>query len=58
MKPRPRFMQATPVVPLPIKGSNTTPAGLTLACVEIRPDYFEIACQRIDNAQRQERLFA
>jgi len=26
--------------------------------IEIEPTYFEIACQRVDNAYRQERLFA
>ena len=26
--------------------------------VEIEPKYFDIACERIENAQRQERLFA
>ena len=26
--------------------------------IEIEPRYFDIACERIENAQRQERLFA
>ena len=26
--------------------------------IEIEPKYFDIACERIENAQRQERLFA
>jgi len=30
----------------------------TFIGIEIEPKYFDIACQRIENAQRQERLFA
>jgi site-specific DNA-methyltransferase (adenine-specific) len=26
--------------------------------IELEPKYFEIACERITNAQRQERMFA
>ena len=47
----------------PFMGSGTT----GVACmkmnrkfigVEMDPKYFDIACERIENAQRQERLFA
>jgi DNA modification methylase len=47
----------------PFMGSGTT----GVACmnlsrkfigIEIEPKYFDIACERITNAQRQERLFA
>jgi len=47
----------------PFLGSGTT----GVACmevqrpfigIEIEPKYFDIACQRIENAQRQERMFA
>jgi site-specific DNA-methyltransferase (adenine-specific) len=47
----------------PFMGSGTT----GVACqsmrrqfvgIEIEPKYFDIACERIENAQRQERLFA
>ncbi len=47
----------------PFMGSGTT--GVACANlqrpfigVEIQPPYFDIACERIENAQRQERLFA
>jgi DNA modification methylase len=61
-----RLMQKLPdakVICDPFMGSGTT----GIACVnmdrefigiEIEPIYFEIACERIDRAQRQERLFA
>lgn len=47
----------------PFMGSGTTgvatiQAGKRFIGVEIQPDYFEMACERIANAQRQERLFA
>jgi site-specific DNA-methyltransferase (adenine-specific) len=47
----------------PYMGSGTTGIaalrlGLGFIGVEIEPRYFDIACQRIDAAQRQERLFA
>ncbi len=47
----------------PFMGSGTTgiaavKAGATFIGVEIEPHYFQIACERIENAQRQERLFA
>jgi site-specific DNA-methyltransferase (adenine-specific) len=32
--------------------------GLSFIGIEIEPQYYEIACERIENAQRQERLFA
>lgn len=47
----------------PFMGSGTTGvacAGLQrpFVGIEVDPKFFEIACQRIENAQRQERLFA
>lgn len=47
----------------PYMGSGTTGVacmnlGRKFIGIEIEPKYFEIACQRIENAQRQERLFA
>jgi site-specific DNA-methyltransferase (adenine-specific) len=47
----------------PFMGGGTTGvsavhAGRSFIGVELRPDYFDIACQRIENAQRQERMFA
>lgn len=47
----------------PFMGSGTTGVasaalGLPFIGVEIEPHYFEIACERIYAAQRQERLFA
>lgn len=47
----------------PYMGSGTTGVaavqmGLQFVGVEAREDYFNIACERIENAQRQERLFA
>ena len=47
----------------PFMGSGTTGAaavamGRSFIGIEVEPKYFDIACQRIDNAQRQERLFA
>jgi site-specific DNA-methyltransferase (adenine-specific) len=32
--------------------------GKRFTGVEIDPKYFDVACERIENAQRQERLFA
>ena len=32
--------------------------GLTFEGIEIDPRYFDIACERIENAQRQMRMFA
>jgi len=47
----------------PFMGSGTTGAacmstGRLFVGVEKDPAYFDIACQRIENAQRQERMFA
>jgi len=47
----------------PFMGSGTTGAaasmlGRKFIGIEIEPKYFDIACERIENAQRQERLFA
>jgi len=47
----------------PYMGSGTTGAACTnmdrkFIGIEIEPKYFEIACERIENAQRQARLFA
>jgi len=47
----------------PFMGSGTTGVacmnlGRRFIGVEIEPKYFDIACERITNAQRQERMFA
>jgi len=47
----------------PFMGSGTTGVacmnlGRRFIGIEIEPKYFDIACERITNAQRQERLFA
>jgi DNA modification methylase len=47
----------------PFMGSGTTGVacaalGREFIGIEIEPKYFDIACERIENAQRQERLFA
>ena len=47
----------------PFMGSGTTgdaavTSGRKFIGIEIEPKYFEIACERIDNAQRQMRMFA
>ena len=47
----------------PFMGSGTTGVaamqmGLEFTGIEREPAYFDIACERIENAQRQERLFA
>lgn len=47
----------------PFMGSGSTGVaamqmGLTFTGIEIHEPYFNIACERITNAQRQERLFA
>ena len=46
----------------PFMGSGTTGVacmnlGRKFIGIEIEPKYFDIACERIENAQRQERLF-
>ena len=61
-----RLIKALPAHPIifdPFMGSGTTGCacaslGRPFVGVEIDQKYFEIACQRIENAQRQERLFA
>ena len=47
----------------PFMGSGSTgvaslKGGRSFIGVEVEPVYFEIACRRIQDAQRQERLFA
>ena len=47
----------------PFMGSGTTGVaamnlGRKFIGIEIEPKYFDIACERIENAQRQQRLFA
>jgi DNA modification methylase len=47
----------------PFMGSGTTGVaavqlGRKFIGIELEPKYFEIACERITNAQRQERMFA
>jgi hypothetical protein len=47
----------------PSKGDRKTGVacmnlGRKFTGIEIEPKYFDLACQRIENAQRQERLFA
>lgn len=47
----------------PFMGSGTTGVacanlGKTFIGIEREPKYFDIACKRIENAYRQERLFA
>lgn len=47
----------------PFMGSGTTGVacmnlGRKFIGIEIEPRYFDIACERIENSQRQERLFA
>lgn len=54
---------ATGTILDPYMGSGTTGVaalrlGLPFIGVEMDPHYFTIACERIENAQRQERLFA
>ncbi len=39
-------------------GIACTTNGRRFIGIEIEPKYFDIACERIENAQRQERLFA
>ena len=46
----------------PLMGSGTTGVacmnlGRKFIGIEIEPKYFDIACERIENAQRQERMF-
>ena len=56
------FIESETVVD-PYMGSGTTGVacarrGLAFVGIEKREPYFNIACERIENAQRQERLFA
>jgi site-specific DNA-methyltransferase (adenine-specific) len=57
------FTDTGDIVLDPFMGSGTT----GVACmqldrqfigIEIEPKYFDIACERIENAQRQQRMFA
>ena len=55
--------KTTSTVADPFMGSGTTGVacanlGKTFYGIEREPKYFDIACQRIENAYRQERLFA
>jgi DNA modification methylase len=57
------FSRTTDTVLDPFMGSGTTGIacsnlGRSFLGIEIEPKYFDIACERIENAQRQERLFA
>ena len=38
-------------------GIATCQAGMRFIGIEIEPRYYEIACERIENAQRQQRMF-
>ncbi|MGH9351984.1 MAG: DNA methyltransferase [Terriglobia bacterium] len=47
----------------PFMGSGTTGvacvrAGLPFVGIEIKPEFFDLACVRIEDEQRQQRLFA
>lgn len=61
-----RCLELTPPAELycdPYMGSGTTgvaciQAGKSFIGIEIEARYFDIACERIENAQRQERMFA
>ena len=55
--------KTTGIVFDPFMGSGTTGVacmnlGRKFVGIEIEPKYFDIACERIDDAQRQQRLFA
>ena len=55
--------KTTSTVADPFMGSGTTGVacanlGKTFIGIEREPKYFAIACERIENAHRQERLFA
>lgn len=57
------FSDPEQVVCDPFMGSGTTGAacmhtGRRFVGIEIEPKYFDVACERIDNAQRQQKLFA
>lgn len=58
-----RYAGNPPLVLDPFMGSGTTGVacmnlGRKFIGIEIEPKYFEIACERIENAQRQQRMFA
>jgi site-specific DNA-methyltransferase (adenine-specific) len=58
-----QFSNAGETILDPFMGSGTTGVacanlGRKFIGVEIEKKYFDIACERIDNAQRQQRLFA
>jgi site-specific DNA-methyltransferase (adenine-specific) len=57
-----RFPKASVILD-PFMGSGTTGVaagslGRQFIGIEIEPKYFDIACERIENAQRQQRMFA
>ena len=57
------FLHSTEIICDPFMGSGTTGVacmnlGRKFIGIEIEPKYFDIACERIDNAQRQKRMFA
>jgi site-specific DNA-methyltransferase (adenine-specific)/modification methylase len=57
------WIGGAPVILDPFMGSGTTGVacaqlGRKFIGIEIEPKYFDIACERIDNAYRQKRLFA
>ena len=57
------FTNARQTILDPFMGSGTTGVacmnlGRKFIGIEIEPKYFEIACERIENAQRQQRMFA
>ncbi len=59
----PVFSDQADVVLDPYMGSGTTGVacmnlGRKFIGMEVNPEYFAVACERIENAQRQERLFA
>ncbi|MDH3981314.1 MAG: site-specific DNA-methyltransferase [Kiritimatiellaceae bacterium] len=56
------FTLSKSIVSDPFMGSGTTGVacmnlGRKFIGIEIEPKYFDIACERIENAQRQQRLF-
>lgn len=57
------FIPTAQIILDPYMGSGTTgvaavQAGREFLGIEIHEPYFQIACERIENAQRQERLFS
>ena len=58
-----RFAKKDKIVIDPFMGSGTTGVacmnlGRKFIGIEIEPKYFDIACRRIEDAQRQQRMFA